>query len=288
MKKRLVFGCGYIGLPVAEQWHAQGDQVFAITRSKENADRFISLGLTPIVADITRPETLDNLPDVETVLFSVGIDRSVTTDVHEVYVEGLANALNRLSNLEQFIYISSTGVYGEQNCSPDSPWIDESVEPIPSTEGGEACVKAEQKLADSMYANQTTIVRSAGIYGPGRIPGLKTVRSGIWSRIRGRGYLNLIHRDDLVRIILILASKEIVKQIYHAADGNPVAREVFYPWLAEQVGVTRVDWENVYKVGVGRYASKRISNEKVIRDLNFEFEHPDYLHGIPALLNGHG
>ena len=259
--------------------------MFAFTRSEENADRFFGLGLTPIIGDITKPDSLDNLPDVDTVLYSVGIDRNVSSNIHEVYVKGLANALNHLSNVEQLIYVSSTGVYGDANASDVSPWIDESVTPVPSTEGGQACLEAESKLQDSMYANHTTIIRSAGIYGPGRVPGLKTIRGQNWSRIRGPGYLNLVHRDDLTRVILLLAEHEIVDRLYHVADGHPVERQVYYPWLAEQMKAPAVDWQEVFQSSVKNHPSKRISNAKLVKELDFAFRYTDYLHGIPGLLD---
>ena len=37
---RLVLGCGYLGLRVARLWKSKGDDVYAVTRSKINAEKF--------------------------------------------------------------------------------------------------------------------------------------------------------------------------------------------------------------------------------------------------------
>ena len=80
-----------------------------------------------MVADITEPGLLASIdpPEIETVLFSVGFDRSRYRDIRDVYVNGLENVLNWLpKSVQQFIYISSTGVYG--NC--DGEWVNETTD----------------------------------------------------------------------------------------------------------------------------------------------------------------
>ena len=87
--KRLVVGCGYLGFRVAKRWLANGDSVFAVTRSETRAVALETEGISPIVGDVTLPSSLDNLPEVDTVLFSVGMDRSRYSDIRLVYVDGL-------------------------------------------------------------------------------------------------------------------------------------------------------------------------------------------------------
>ncbi len=53
---KLIFGCGYLGERVARRWLAEGEQVFAVTRSGDRAERWAAEGLTPIIADVMRRE----------------------------------------------------------------------------------------------------------------------------------------------------------------------------------------------------------------------------------------
>src|SRR5262245_1365060 len=86
---RLIVGCGYFGSRVARRWRADGHTVWAVTRSAERAAAYVKLGWRPVVADITEPTTLTELPACETILFAVGFDRTRYTDMRSVYVEGL-------------------------------------------------------------------------------------------------------------------------------------------------------------------------------------------------------
>ena len=151
---RLVFGCGYLGARVAKRWQKAGDHVYAVTRNPSREDELKSLGFTPFFADITEPQTLAGLPKSDTVLFAVGMDRTRYTDIRSVYVDGLKNALDRIGNeTEHFIYVSSTGVYGDFG----GQWIDESAPTVPTRAGGIACLEAERLLAASCFGDRATV-----------------------------------------------------------------------------------------------------------------------------------
>ena len=72
--RKLIIGCGYVGLTVAREWVKQGDQVSALTRSEDNARKFTESGIQPVLGDITQPESLERLPEADTVLYAVGFD----------------------------------------------------------------------------------------------------------------------------------------------------------------------------------------------------------------------
>jgi len=42
---KLIFGCGYLGLRVAQLWRAVGHAVFAVTRSNERAAKLAAAGV---------------------------------------------------------------------------------------------------------------------------------------------------------------------------------------------------------------------------------------------------
>ena len=118
---KLIFGCGYLGRRVADTWIESGETVYAVTRTERRADELRSSGIQPIVLDITQPHDQLTIPNVSTVLFAVGFDRTTGKSIRDVYVGGLSRALNLL-RAERLIYISSTGVYGQT----DADWVDES------------------------------------------------------------------------------------------------------------------------------------------------------------------
>ena len=93
---KLVIGCGYLGARVAAAWRDAGHEVAVVTRSSERAAAFAEQGFTPIVADVMQPQSLRKLPQAETVLYAVGFDQAAGLTRQQVYVSGLANALDAL------------------------------------------------------------------------------------------------------------------------------------------------------------------------------------------------
>src|SRR5271165_4974943 len=104
---KLIIGCGYLGSRVARLWLEQGDDVSATTR---HACGFANAAIKPIVCDVLHPESLHDLPQADTVVYAIGLDRSSGATMRAVYVDGLANVLNALPPPQKFIYISSSSV----------------------------------------------------------------------------------------------------------------------------------------------------------------------------------
>lgn len=277
---KLIVGCGYLGRRVGEIWLEQSGPVHAVTRKQVRAGGLAEEGFQPIVADITKPETLVGLPQVDTLLVAVGMDRSVYSDIEMVYVDGLKNLLDSLSFAPRhLIYVSSTGVYGDFG----GAWVDEGSPTQPLRPGGKACLKAERLLLESQFADRVTILRFAGIYGSGRVPTKQTIESGKWNRLTTAGYLNLIHAQDGAAIIDRVAAKTPGGETFLVSDGSPVLRRDYYQFMAELLNVGKIKWDetiadpNSTRGG----SSKRVANKKLIEWLgDFEFQYPDYRSGL--------
>src|SRR5215471_11881471 len=216
-KRKLVIGCGYLGGRVARQWFLQGDHVFALTRSPERAQILQNSGLEPLTGDVTEPDTLGQFPEVDTVLYAVGLDRTKGKSQREVYVGGLANVLDRVAgNVGRFLYISSTSVYGQNS----GEWVDETSECRPESENGKVCLDAEAVLRSRLP--QANILRLAGIYGPGRlVTRVAAMRAGHVLDGDPDAWLNLIHVDDAVAAILVSETRGAAGSTYIVSDDRP-------------------------------------------------------------------
>lgn len=282
--KRLVFGCGYLGSQVAQRWLHAGDHVYSITRNSTRAKELKSLGLTPIVADITKPETMADLPETDTILFAVGMDRSKYSDIRSVYVDGLSNVLGHVSNSPaQFIYVSSTGVYGDFG----GQWIDETFPTMPDREGGKACLEAERLLTASGFGDRATILRFAGIYGPGRVPTRETIELKQWKKLSAKGYLNLIHVDDGARIIEEISNQQPTGETFIVSDGRPPLRQSYYEFIAQHFGMNEIPWEQSETTAENSRSgsNKRVSNQKLVDRFGIEFKYGDYKAGLSQALD---
>jgi nucleoside-diphosphate-sugar epimerase len=287
MTTKLIFGCGYLGERVARLWREAGHEVFVVTRSADKARDFQRQNYQAIQADVTRPDTLSNLPNANTVLFSVGYDHSDGLSIADVYAGGVRNALAALSrDTDRFIYISTTGVYG----NAISGWVDEQTPPNPQRDGGRASLAAERALVDHPLGSRSIILRLAGLYGSGRIPFLNELRMGEPIPAPSAGHLNLIHIDDAATIVVaagILPPFKDGPRIYCVSDGHPVKRGEYYAEVARQIGGPSprfVDPDPNSPRAARAGADRRVCNERMLADLRAKLEYPDYRAGLATAL----
>ncbi|EAQ81885.1 SDR family oxidoreductase [Blastopirellula marina] len=283
--RRLIFGCGYVGLRVAQRWRKQGDVVFAVTRSADTAAQFAADGLQPIIADVTDEDSLGDLPAVDTVLFAVGYDRTAGKPIEDVYVAGLAKVLDHLpSHCGRLIYISSTGVFGDAA----GQVVDEQTPCDPRRSGGKACLAAEELLRShpSWQAKHVSL-RLAGIYGPGRIPRAKEIAAQIAIPAPGAGALNLIHVDDAAETVLLAATHPAPQSLYIISDGHPVERTEYYAQIARSLNAPDPVYEAAdpqSPAALRAATNRRMSNALAVEHLGLTPQYPDYRAGLAAIL----
>jgi len=315
---RLLFGHGYLGSRIAALWRAAGHEVTVVTRSPAKAESLRAEGYGAIEADISDPAALAAVPreliwSVETIVFAVGYDRQTPADgsrrtIHEVYAGGVSNVMDMLSrckserlerarsqNLDvtwatpiipRFIYISSTGVYGDA----DGAWVDEGTECRPEREGGRACLAAEEAIAAHEVGASAVILRLAGIYGPGRIPRAEALKRYEPIDAPADGYLNLIHVDDAARVVSAVEGMKRNRKLprtYNVADGNPGLRREYYTELARLLGAPKpvfVDPAVGSPAAARAAADKRISNRRLCEEVGATFLYPSYREGLWAIV----
>jgi nucleoside-diphosphate-sugar epimerase len=274
----LVIGCGYLGRRVAAAWRATGRRVAALTRNR--AGELATLGLDPVLGDVTEPTSLAALPAASTVLYAVGMDRSSGKSMRDVYVAGLANVLTVLRPPNRFIYVSSTSVYGQT----DGREVDECSQTEPIEESGRIVREAELMLQER-HPN-AIILRFAGIYGPDRVLRKQAILNGEPLIGDADKWLNLIHVADGVQAVLAAESQGRPGEIYNIADDHPVRRRDFYTFLAELLGGRPAHFESPPAAKAPPEANRRISNRKARTELGFVPAFPSYRAGLPNAVKG--
>ncbi len=272
-KRRLIIGCGFLGRQIAAGWLAGGDRVFATTRHREVDLQ--SLGIVPIRADATDAAGIPKLPDCDTVVYSVGFDRTAGHSMRDVYVRGLANLLAAMPAGGTLIYVSSTGVYGDAA----GGWVDETTAVNPTDESGRIVCEAEELLHSERP--EAIILRFAGIYGPGRL--LRRIDATMrGAPIAGDPdtWLNLIHVKDGAAAVLAAAKRGEPSQIYNICDGAPVRRGDFFAELARQLGAPPPRFDGT--AGRAR-GNRRISNAKMRKELGLPLTYPSFRDGLAAI-----
>jgi len=283
--RALIIGCGYVGLPLGAELVRRGHQVCGLRRSTVGDHALQSAGLKPIHADITQPETLANLPcDFDWVVNCVASGGGGVEDYRQLYLQGTRNVIAWLSAASgaapRFVYTSSTGVYGQN----DGSLVVETSPTEPASETAKILVETEQLLLKTARENNfpAMILRAAGIYGPERGYLLKQFLRGE-ARIEGAGVrtLNMIHRDDLIRVIIAALERGRPGEIYNAVDDEPVSQLEFFQWLAAKLGkpLPPVAPEEAAIPRKRGLTNKRITNRKLKTELGFTFTFPDYRSG---------
>ena len=278
----LIIGCGYLGERLGANWLREGKDVFATTRSQTRFGVLASRGFHPIICDVTNPPA--ELPNVETVVWSVGFDRGVYRDISDVYVDGLRNMLGLLiDRCQRFIYISSTGVYS-QTAGQE---VNEESECQPETDGGRACLVAEKLIANHRLGDKAIYLRLAGIYGPDRVPRIADLRDGIPIKVNPDSYLNLIHVEDAVTVISAAARSLDAPETYLVSDGQPTLRRDYYNHIAGIISAPTPTFEppaaSPKKTQRGS-SSKRIQNSKMLKRLRVKLKYANYREGLAELL----
>jgi len=277
--KRLVIGCGYLGERAARVWAGRGDEVWALTRSADNAARFEKQGLRPLIGDVLAPDSL-TFPAVDTVLHTVGYDRSASASKRTVYVDGLRHVLQSLpERCGRLIYVSSTSVYGQ--CGGE--WVDEDSPCEPTSEGGRICLDAELVARAESPCREMTILRISGIYGPGRLAArVESLRQQQPIAAHPEGWLNLTHVDDACTAVVQCAESTDAIDTLLVSDDRPQRRREYYAQLTAAIGAPPPQFNPADTHGIG----KRCCNARLQQRLEGNLQYPTFADGLASALAG--
>ncbi len=278
----LIVGCGYVGLPLGKELVRLGHDVFGLRRSVLAADEMRTAGIQPLLADVTQPDSLAKLPrDFDWVVNCTASGGGGAEDYRKIYLEGNRNLVAWLAGapLKKFVYTSSTSVYGQN----DGSIVTENSPAEPEAATSKVLIETEQLLLAATKNNFPAIVlRVAGIYGPARGHSFKQFLRGE-ARIEGDGarWLNMIHRDDLIGVISAALAGGKPGEIYNVVDNQPVNQRSFFAWLAAELqapmpATIASESEGWRRRGI---TNKRISNAKLVAELNYQFKFPDFRAG---------
>lgn len=277
----LIAGCGDLGMRVAQRViQNPTNRVWGLKRTRPD-DQENTLGFTWFKADLSNPESMQDLPaGITHILFSAAPHVRTESDYRAVYFDGLRNVVQNAhsASLRRILFISSTAVYGEHA----DEWVNEDTPVNPKNFNGRVLLEAEQWLSTfgREHALTTLSLRLSGIYGPGRIALLEKLKLGqVGAPSFAAHWSNRIHIDDAAAAVVHLIGFEHPQSTYLITDSTPLPMRTLYEALAQQVGgpVPPVS-ESPTFVG-----SKRLSNER-IRETGFVFQWPDSRDGYRDIL----
>lgn len=276
----LILGAGYTGQRVARLLLREGHEVHVTSRSPEGLGVLQATG-SPGSLHLHRLDSADpasirtlagKLPGGLRALHSIPVveGEAGPTETTALLLDGLREKLERV------VYLSTTGVYGNQQ-----HLVDETTAVAPDTERTKLRVGAEEAVLGGPWT--AMVLRPAAIYGPGR--GVQVAMVGGRYRLAGEGknFVSRIHVDDLARIAAA-ALKSDEKGAFPVADEGPVMAREVATFCADLLGVPMPPSAPAETLHESLRSSRKVDGGAVRRLLGVELLYPTFREGIPASL----
>lgn len=262
-----ILGCGWVGLPLAEQLCADGFFVKGSTISRDKMRILENKGIKAFLLEC-RPEVSgehwDDFFRTDVLVVTVPFRRGLPEpDFYRRQIESIAERAQN-SGVKFFVFTSSTSVYPETNSE-----VKESDVILPEDLRGKVLLKTEECLVRNAHF-ATTIVRLAGLYGYDRQLG--KFLSGKGPLGNGNVPVNLVHRDDAVEVLRQIITRDIRHEIINVCcDGHPTRKEL-YTKAAQKLQLPMP----VFDDGV-QMKYKIVSGRKLKEILHYRFKYSDPL-----------
>lgn len=264
----VVVGTGYVGT----RFLAQHDNAIGVSRAVHDLDTDDNLAV--------------ELPPDYAVLYTVPPAEESLADLR---LEGLLEKLT--PKPQRFVYISTTGVYGNR----DGAIVNEESAENPESDRARRRVAAEKILRawGARFAVNIVVLRVPGIYGPGRL-GVERIRDGvavIATEDCGPG--NRIHVDDLVACCAAAVSERAPAGVYNVGDGDHRSSTWFSNEVARQCGlpppptISMAVAEREFSPMRMSFLreSRKVSTQKMREQLGVSLRYPNPENGIKASLS---
>jgi nucleoside-diphosphate-sugar epimerase len=250
-----ILGCGWLGIPLGRRLAEEGHYVMGSTTTREKFGTLSAAGIVPHLINLeSKPEASDFF---EADFLVIAVPPKLRSQAAGIYLQQMQTALNAVESghVAHVVFISSTSVYPDLNREVTEEDVDEK----------NTLAEAE-KLFTSGRSFSTSVVRFAGLVGPGRHPG--RFLSGRKTS-GGDNPVNIIHLEDCIGIIVAIMENGKPLIVNGCADGHPTKRE-FYTHAAHDLNVEPPVFDETEKIPF-----KIVSNALVRKELGYAFVFPD-------------
>lgn len=272
----LIIGCGDVGqrmLPILVKSH----KVFVLTSQTEKLPLFRQAGAHPLFGNLDDQSTLHRLSQIaDTVIHLAPPNPNGRTDLR---TKALIQALSKGRRVKRFIYISTTGVYGD--CG--GQLISETQAVQPQNLRAVRRVDAERQLRAWAVQQGISVVilRVPGIYAGNRLP-VERLQKGTPALLGSEDvFTNHIHADDLARLTILSMYRASSQRVINACDNSDLKMADYFDLVADKMNLPkppRVDKETLKTMVSPQLLSfmqesRRISNAR-LQEIGFQFLYP--------------
>lgn len=271
IKKISVFGCGWLGFPLAKELVEKGYEVNGSTTSEDKLENLKEAGIKPFLIRLLPEPEGDSLKefldtDLVIICFPPHFKKYGMLMRHANQIKTIKDAVESLP-VDKVIYTSSISVYPREN-----KVVTENSDTDPE-DHAKAIVLAEEQLRIGTQLD-ATILRLGGLMGYDRIPikyflGKKDVTTGELP-------VNYVHRDDAIQVIhQIIAQNDegAWNKVFNVVSPNHQHRKKVLLKNAKDFGLEAP----TFKESKHTPPYKIVDSQKLIDKLGFEFKYPNPL-----------
>ena len=283
-KSLFCFGMGYCATALARRLQEQGWRISGTVRDETALASLEKEGIAPLSFDDRKAVTAA-LGAHSNLLLSIPPSEA-GDPILGLYRDALTKAA---ASFRWIAYLSTTAVYGDRR----GGWVDETSELLPTTDRGRRRLAAEQAwlALHRKHHLPIHIFRLAGIYGPGRNQ-LLALRKGEARRIvKPDQVFSRIHVQDVAGVLEASVKSPHPGRCYNVCDDEPAPPDVVIAYAAEILGLPappEIPYEQARLPGLSRSfyeESKRVSNQRIKKELGYRLLYPSFREGLRALKN---
>jgi nucleoside-diphosphate-sugar epimerase len=234
-KKIGIIGCGWLGLPLAENLISEGYFINGTTTSEEKMALLQKKGINPFHISLSENgihgSIQEFLNDVTILIINIP-PKLRGKGPKESYISKikLLHTAIKKSEVTNIIFASSTAVYGDAEGI-----VTEKSTTKPNTDSGIQLLQCEDLFKNDPDL-QTTIIRFGGLIGPNRHP--ITMLSGKENLKGGNAPVNLIHLNDCLGIIKTILKHNYWNEVLNAVYPAHPTKKEYYTKQALERGLT--------------------------------------------------
>lgn len=263
-----ILGCGWLGLPLAEQLVQDGYAVKGSTTSPDKKAVLQEKRIQPYRLRFNPEPEGDDLADflaADALIINIPPKAGKQGDnYHPEQIRAVADALRKSGReMPYTIYVSSTSIYPDLNRE-----VVENDVVTPEQSASPAFIEAEQTV---LALGNSTVLRFGGLLGYNRIPGRYV--AGKQGLTTGSIPVNYIHRDDGVAIIKAFLKNPQPGQTFNVVSPEHPTREAVYRKNCDDFGY---DTPTFAKPPQSE-PFKIVSPEKLIQAIGYQYQYVDPL-----------
>lgn len=289
-QRLLIVGCGDVGQRVAKLLPKRL-RVLALTSSPERVPALRQLGVTPLLGNLDRPDSLARLAGLGTrVLHLAPPPQEGLADWRlDPRTRALMRALSLRAAPQALVYGSTSGVYGD--CGGQR--IDETRALAAHTPRAQRRVDAEAQVR--FYGRHAGVpahvLRIPGIYAPDREGGTprgRLLKGTPVLREPDDVYTNHIHADDLARACIAALWRGRAQRVTNVCDHTELKMGDYFDLAADLYGLPRPP--RIARAGASEQLplmllsfmseSRRLDNRRLLQELRLRLRYPTVAEGL--------